>query len=140
MQPYLNSSGYATDLFTQKTLDIIKKHSDNSLDPLFLILSHLAPHTGKDGTELEVSDIEENDAKFSYIEDKNRRLYAGLLDSLDQSLGDIVESLQTLGMLNNSIIMFLSDNGAQTVGMHQNYGSNWPLKGVSNVLTLFNTD
>ena len=37
-------------------------------------------------------------------------------------------------MLENSIIAFLSDNGAPARGRSPNWGSNWPLKGVSYIL------
>lgn len=97
---------------------------------MFLFISHLAPHTGKYGTELEVKDTNKTNSQFWYIQDSNRRMYAGLVDSLDESLGEIVSALSNFNMLNDTIILFLSDNGAQSVGMHQNFGSNWPLRGV----------
>lgn len=53
------------------------------------------------------------------------------LSRLDESLGQIVSSLGERGMLNNTFILFLSDNGAAPIGKHRNYGSNWPLRGVS---------
>lgn len=50
---------------------------------------------------------------------------------LDQSVGEVVEALKNRGMLENSIVLFMSDNGAPTDGIEQNYGSNYPLRGVS---------
>lgn len=66
---------YATELFTQKAEKIIENH--NSQDPLFLFLSHLAPHTGENGTELGVPDVNVTNSKYSYIKNPRRRLYAG---------------------------------------------------------------
>lgn len=51
---------------------------------------------------------------------------------MDDSIGKIVDKLAERDMLQNSIIVFFSDNGAQTVGIFQNYGSSWPFRGVSN--------
>lgn len=38
-------------------------------------------------------------------------------------------------MLDDTIIVFLSDNGAQSTGFYENFGSNWPLRGLK--FTLF---
>jgi arylsulfatase A-like enzyme len=52
---------------------------------------------------------------------------------LDESVGRVVGALQTKGMLENSIIVFISDNGAPSIDVvgYQNWGSNYPLRGVS---------
>lgn len=68
---------YATDVFTEEAQNVIKacKHKEN---PLFLMLSHLAVHSGNAGPNiLEVSNKTYNDIRFNYIENENRRLYAG---------------------------------------------------------------
>lgn len=51
------------------------------------------------------------------------------MNRLDSSIGQVVKKLNDKGMLENSVVVFLSDNGAQTEGMFENYGSNYPLKG-----------
>lgn len=68
---------YATEVFTEEALKIIASHKHKK-NPMFLMVSHLAPHTGNPGPNiLEVSNKTYNDMKFSYIENENRRLYAG---------------------------------------------------------------
>jgi len=56
---------------------------------------------------------------------------SAMVSKLDESVGRVVQALQRSHMLENSIIVFLSDNGAPTKGQQPNWGSNWPLKGVS---------
>lgn len=56
-----------------------------------------------------------------------------MVSKLDQSVGDVMAALRTKGMLHNSIVLFMSDNGAPTFGVHSNRGSNFPLKGVSEI-------
>nr|CAH7742794.1 unnamed protein product [Callosobruchus chinensis] len=124
---------YATDLFTKKSLNIIDKH--NKDEPLFLLLAHLAAHTGKNGTELGVPNITEADEKYKYIDRKERRQYAEVVKKMDDSIGEIVQKLSDRKMLENSIIIFFSDNGAQTEGLYQNFASGWPLRGLK--FTLF---
>lgn len=51
-----------------------------------------------------------------------------MVHALDESVGRTVRALQNANMLKDSIILFISDNGAQSVGA--NAGSNYPLRGV----------
>lgn len=120
---------YATDLFTEKSLQIIEEH--NPEQPLFLMLSHLAAHTGDNGTELGVPDYNSTEFKYSYIKSDVRKRYADIVNIMDDSVGKIVKKLSEKNMLKNSIVIFLSDNGAPTIGHYGNEGSNWPLKGVT---------
>ncbi len=64
------------------------------------------------------------------IPDENRRKFAGMLSKLDDSVGEVVRVLSEEGMLDNSVIVFTTDNGGPAAGFDVNYASNWPLKGV----------
>lgn len=81
---------------------------------MFLFVSHLAPHTGTENAPLQAPNDELN--KFSYISDKNRRTYAAMVSRLDNSIGDIVQALESKGMLEDSVLLFFSDNGSPVVG------------------------
>lgn len=149
---------YATDLFTDKAVDTIKNHNKNS--PMFMILTHLAPHTANEYDPMQAPDDEID--KFNYIKNKHRRIYAAMVSKLDESVGRVVKALNDNDMLDNSIVLFLSDNGSPVVGRHvlkshhkfcfvyvdviseiqqhfsfifagehANSGSNFPFKGVS---------
>lgn len=104
---------YATDLFTDKAIDTIKNHDKSS--PMFMMLAHLAPHTANEQDPMQAPAGEIN--KFSYIEDKKRRIYAAMVSKLDESVGKVVKALSDNDMLDNSIILFFSDNGSPIVGM-----------------------
>lgn len=56
------------------------------------------------------------------------------MSKLDESVGEIVSTLQSSGLLDNSIIVFITDNGAPTTGVHRNWGSNFPLRGIKHTL------
>ncbi|KAG0422203.1 hypothetical protein HPB47_001945, partial [Ixodes persulcatus] len=129
--PVFNESGqYSTHLFTRR-FDSVIQHHDKS-KPLFLYLAHQSVHCALPGDFFQAP--QENIGKFSYIGEKNRTLYAGMVDALDQSIGSIVESLSAAGMLNDTIIVFSSDNGGQPYGHMSNRGHNWPLRGVKGTL------
>lgn len=117
---------YTTDLFTAEAVEIINEH--NTSQPLFLYLAHLAVHSGNPYAPLQAP--EEVVKKFSYIEDENRRKFAGMLWKLDESVGLVVEALHTRKMLHNSVILFTTDNGGPAGGFNENAASNWPLRGV----------
>ncbi|XP_037956728.1 arylsulfatase B-like, partial [Teleopsis dalmanni] len=116
---------YATDAFTKEAVRVIKEH--NTKKPLFLVMSHLAVHTGNEDNPMQAPDEEVE--KFIHISDKKRRTYAGMISSLDNSVAKTMKALSEKGILNNTIVLIYSDNGAPTVGIHSNGGSNYPFRG-----------
>lgn len=69
----MNRNAYATDLFNDEAVKIIKNHDNDK--PLFLMLNSLAPHTGNDYQLLQAP--QEEISKFRYIEDRDRQVLAG---------------------------------------------------------------
>ncbi|XP_011500609.1 PREDICTED: arylsulfatase B-like [Ceratosolen solmsi marchali] len=129
----VHDKGYITDLITNEAIMIINNNGNEK--PLFLEISHLASHGNQNVLDpLEVPDMQETNATFSYISDLKRRKYAGVVKSLDDSVGRVVTALSKAKMLENSIIVFISDNGAPTTGMYGTSGSNYPLRGMKNSL------
>lgn len=62
-------------------------------------------------------------AKFSYIGDRNRTTFAAMLAELDVSVGQVVEALARKGILDNTVILFSSDNGGQATAPMENTGA-----------------
>ncbi|XP_049518265.1 arylsulfatase B-like [Dermacentor silvarum] len=120
---------YSTTLFGEQAIRLIKERDPSK--PFFLSLCYQAPHGG---APIELQAPSENVDKFPYIGEKNRTIYAGMVDALDQSVGDVLEVLQQERMLENSVIVFSSDNGGLPWGLHASRGFNWPLRGAKGTL------
>nr|UNO37576.1 GSS2 [Psylliodes laticollis] len=116
-----NAKGkYSTTLFTNEAVKIIREHDTNN--PMFMYMAQIAPHTGNEDEQLQAPD--EEIAKFAHIKDPQRRIYAAMVSMLDQSVGSVIAALREKKMLENSVILFFSDNGAAE------FGSNYPFKGM----------
>ncbi|XP_064458128.1 arylsulfatase B-like isoform X2 [Ornithodoros turicata] len=120
------SRTYLTDLLTDEAIRIIQDHPGDK--PLFLYLAHQAPHSADAHERLQAPD--KYTEGFQDIEDEKRILYAGMVKAMDESVGAVFQALAQKGMLDNSVVVFSSDNGAESEGPNANYGSPWPLKGM----------
>ena len=113
------SSPYITDFFTDEAVNWIDRQHENSSKPWFMFLSYNAPHSPMQATE---TDLE----LFAHITDKKRRTYAAMVYALDRGVGRIRKHLTNLGLLENTLIVFFSDNGGAT----SNASWNGPLSGA----------
>ena len=62
---------------------------------------------------------------------KNELFFTAMISVMDRGVGEVVQAIKQKGIMENTIIVFYSDNGAPTLGIHSTKGSNYPLKGVS---------
>ena len=106
---------YTTDWYTKETIDFIDRAPADQ--PWFVYLAHDTPHTPLQAKE-------EDLARFAHLEPRNRRVYCAMQHCLDQNVGRVVEHLRSTGQLDNTLIVFFSDNGGTTQG-----SINAPLRG-----------
>ena len=107
---------YLTDVFTDRAVDFIKqKHQA----PFFLYLSHTTPHTPLQATKKYTN-------RYQHITNPAARIYAAMVASLDDSVAAVVAALRETNQLDNTLIVFSSDNGC--AGYIQ-VCSNAPFKG-----------
>ncbi|XP_052749238.1 arylsulfatase B-like isoform X2 [Galleria mellonella] len=117
---------YIVDALTDRAVKIINRH--NTSVPLFLHVTHNAPHAGNTGGILQPP--LHTTVKHRHIANSNRRLYAEIVTQIDRSVGRIVRALAEKDILDDTIIIFASDNGSPTVGANNNWGVNLPFRGL----------
>ena len=110
-----------------EAIDRVKEHAPTS--PLFLYLAYQAVHTAYHPEE-PIQAPQRWIERFKHIRNEQRRKYAATVASVDEGVGQLYEALEKKGMLDNTIIVFTTDNGAPANGYHRAWGSNAPLRGM----------
>jgi arylsulfatase A-like enzyme len=131
----LNKAQYSHDLFTQEALEFIEK---NKAKPFFLYLAYTIPHANNErgkaeGNGMEVpSDAPYTDEPWPQVE-KN---HAAMITRMDRDVGRILERLRDLGLEEDTIVFFSSDNGPHREGGHDPnfFRSSGGLRGIKRSL------
>ncbi len=108
--------GYLTDVLADETIDFIKASQNQ---PFFALVSFNAPHTPLNATEDDLAQFPELSG--------DRKTYAAMMLAMDRASGAILDTLDELGLAENTIVVFTNDNGGPT---DQNSGSNLPYAGT----------
>jgi arylsulfatase A-like enzyme len=103
---------YSHDLFTQEALEFVGRHKSQ---PFFLYLAYTIPHANNEAREkgMEVPDLGPY-ADRDWPEPQKG--FAGMMHRLDRDVGALVARLDQLGISDNTILFFTSDNGAHREG------------------------
>jgi arylsulfatase A-like enzyme len=109
-------AGYTTDRIGDGACAFIEKNKDK---PFYLFVSFTAPH-GPLQPKPEVV------TALKGFSNEKRRKYAGLVKSLDDNCGRILDTLDKLGLAANTLVIFSNDNGGQT----STGAINTPLRGA----------
>jgi arylsulfatase B len=105
-----------TAAFTREAERFIDR---NRAQPFFLCLSYNAVHSPLQARDGDLK-------KFVHIEDIHRRIFAAMLSQLDDGVGQVVKKLREHGLEDNTLVVFLSDNGGPTKELTS---SNAPFRG-----------
>jgi arylsulfatase A-like enzyme len=104
----VDEKGYVTQLWGADAAAQINAHDPQS--PLFLYLAFTAPHSPYQAPA-EYLD------KYRNIEDPTRRAYAAMITCMDDEIGKLVSALEKKKMRENTLIVFMSDNGGNQTAL-----------------------
>lgn len=102
----VRAEGYINDVVTDKALEFITANQDK---PFFCYVPYNTPHS-----PFQVPDTYFDKYKAKGLDDKLACVY-GMCENLDDNVGRLVASLEQLGLRDNTIILYLGDNGPNTV-------------------------
>ena len=117
----IDPKGHATDIFSDWTIDYLSEMK-NKQNPFFLYLAYNAPHTPIQPPKEWLDKVIKREPSIS----EKRAKIVALIEHLDHSIGLVVEALEKNGQLDNTIIIFTSDNGGQIDAG----ANNGPLRGA----------
>ncbi len=100
----VREEGYSTHLLTDEAVHLIESRDTNQ--PFFLELCFAAPHMPNEAPDSTIG-------RYQYVADKNRQLHAAMVTEMDRGIQRIYTTLVKEGILENTIIWFLSDNGGE---------------------------
>ncbi len=116
----IDPKGHATDLFTDWAVEYLRGRQ-GAKDPFFLYLAYNAPHTPIQPPKEWVERVREREPEAS----EKRVRYAALVEHMDDRIGRVLDVLKEMGMADNTLVVYTSDNGGQ-----MNVGAdNGPLRG-----------
>jgi arylsulfatase A-like enzyme len=123
---------YSHDLFMEESLQWIEQNKEN---PFLLFLAVTIPHANNEywmndnDHGMEVPDL-------GPYEDRDwplvQKAHASMVTRMDRGIGEILQKLRDLGIAENTIVMFTSDNGPHEEGgnQHEFFDANGPLQGI----------
>lgn len=115
--------GYVTHLITRHAVRFIE---ENKTQPFCLYVAHEAPHSPYQGPN--DPPIRGPGAAKPLADEEVGRAYAEMMREMDKGIGEIVATLNRLGLAENTLVLFISDNGATREG------NNGSLRGAKGTL------
>jgi arylsulfatase A-like enzyme len=140
MPPGGEEGEYLTDRLTDESLKFLEANKDR---PFLLYFSHYAVHTpieskqeltDKYKAKAEKLPVHEGPHSLNVYSRYKTRLvqdnpaYAGMVQSVDESVGRVMKKLEELGVADNTAVIFMSDNGGLSTVPREGPTANLPLR------------
>ncbi|HEX6986079.1 MAG TPA: sulfatase, partial [Planctomycetaceae bacterium] len=125
---------YLADFLTDRAVDFLRRHKDG---PFYLQLAHFGVHSPYEAKEELIAKFKDKPGVGGHDDP----VYAAMIASVDESVGRVLATLDELGLSENTLVVFTSDNGG--VGGYEREGigkrkgdvtDNAPLRGGKGML------
>lgn len=125
-----HEEGYLTDLLSERAVDYVRRMAPGVAQgtPFFLSLHYTAPHWPWETRE-DHALADEVKRNLFHLDGGNIHTYHRMIHHMDEGIGWVVDALKKTGQLDNTLIVFTSDNGGER------FSDNWPLVGGKMDLT-----
>ncbi|MDW5443853.1 sulfatase [Polaromonas sp. SM01] len=122
--------GYLTDLLSQRAVDYVERMAPGAQDgtPFFLSLHYTAPHWPWETRDDAALAPQVKDNLF-HLSGGNIHTYRRMIHHMDEGIGQLMQTLDKHGLIDNTLVVFTSDNGGER------FSDNWPLVGGKMDLT-----
>jgi len=100
----IKDTGYLTNLLTDEAVDFIKRHK---AEPFFCYLAYNAVHSPPQAPAEDIADFDTGDP--------TRNILMAMLRHLDNGVGEVVRTLKDEGIWDNTLLIFLTDNGGASI-------------------------
>jgi len=120
--------GYLTDLLSKRAVDFVERQAAQTKQPFLLSLHYTAPHWPWE-TRDDVHLASEVAGNLFHLDGGDVDTYKRMIHHMDEGIGWLVDALRRTGQLDNTLIVFTSDNGGER------FSDNWPLVGGKMDLT-----
>lgn len=127
LEKFFGGQKHLTEALTETAIEELNK-AVNDKHPFFLYMAHYAVHTPIQPHEayLKHYPVGEN-------ENVSEAQYGSMITGVDASLGELMKELDRLGIAENTLVLFLSDNGGRVLArgkksLYGNYEFNYPLR------------
>ncbi|OPZ22861.1 MAG: Arylsulfatase [candidate division BRC1 bacterium ADurb.BinA364] len=122
---------YSHDLFARESLEFVERHRH---EPFFLYLAFTIPHANNEAGRLGKNGMEVPD--FGEYAERDwpapQKGLAAMITRMDADIGRLLDKIDDLGLGENTLVLFSSDNGPHKEGGNnpQFFHSSGPLRGI----------
>ena len=103
----LVEEGYSTKLIGKEAVRLLRQRDKKK--PTFLYVTFNAPHTPLQAPQEFID-------RYKNVENEDRRVFAAMVDAMDEEIGKILKVIDEEKMRDNTIVLFMSDNGGSSRG------------------------
>jgi len=122
---------YSHDILTNGALNFIREHAS---DPFFLYVAYTLPHFASLLEDEDGFTVPSTEPYTDSIWPESAKKYAAMVHRLDRDVGRIMDLVEKLGLSEQTIIIFTSDNGGHRI-LWKELDTNGPLRGYKRDLT-----